>query len=493
MSSRRIKQPWFTQDLEVTMMATLTMGLKPWFMAAAPAGLDKYLWPGRPNRDLTVLSSCCGVPVTESAYEACREAFSHIAEASSPRRAGHYFERLREGIVQGIRDGLSVPLDAPIILTQSVPEAFRLAASLLWLEADCKPMTAILPASGESVSSIPLAVQGRIRDGGPGHDGAGILEGVDLVQVGLRQSDGRLRHDVQLLESFHLEAERAASQPIVYGSLGDGTGTVAPLSCPPQARLVLDAAQMRLRPERVGAHLRRGWPVVISGSGFLGAPGTTGALVLPPGRFGDLLVERVVAIGGFDFREGWDPESGPLPYSGCVLRWLPALDNLRGMNALGKKAEVRIAQMTFEIASFLEDYPDIAVLPGRTEHHVAICGRDSGIVTFAVRAPVKPQGWSTMAELIALYQDLAEAGVLLGHPVMAGGRAALRIAVSAEDVLHGGIGPSLARLGDALTRTTAVRPLLRRPPGPKPGVRPGLGGSGVRGATCRRSGPQLYC
>ena len=64
------------------------------------------------------------------------------------------------------------------------------------------------------------------------------------MQVALRQSDGRPRHDVQLLEAFHLEAERAASQPVVYGSLDDGTGAVAPLSCPPQARLVLDAAQM---------------------------------------------------------------------------------------------------------------------------------------------------------------------------------------------------------------------------------------------------------
>ena len=109
-----------------------------------------------------------------------------------------------------------------MVLTQSPAEAYRLAALLLWFEADCKPMTAILPVSGEAVNLLPLAVQGRVADGEPRCGDAAIHEGVDVVQVALRQSDGRLRHDVQLLEAFHLEAERAVSQPVVYGTLGDG-------------------------------------------------------------------------------------------------------------------------------------------------------------------------------------------------------------------------------------------------------------------------------
>jgi hypothetical protein len=494
MSLKRTTKPWFTQDLEQAMFATLALGLDPWFMGAAPAEMNRYFWPGPPNGELAVLSSCSGVPVTQWAYEACLELFSRIAESRTPRRASDLLLRFREGISAGIRDVLNVPPEAKMVLTQSPAEAYRLAALLLWFEADCKPMTAILPVSGEAVNLLPLAVQGRVADGEPRCGDAAIHEGVDVVQVALRQSDGRLRHDVQLLEAFHLEAERAVSQPVVYGTLGDGTGAVAPLSCPPQARLVLDATQMRLRPERVGDHLRRGWPVVISGSGFLGAPGATGAFVLPPGRFGDDEMRRAIAAGGFDFRDGWDPETGPLPYSGCVLRWLPAMDHLRGMEALGEKAEVRIAQMTYQITSFLQEFPDdIAVLDGRTEHHVAICGRDSGIVSFAIRDPDRPQRWLTMPDLIALYHDLAGAGVLLGHPVMAGGRAALRIAVSAEDVQYGDIGLSLARLADALTRTTGVRPLVRRRRGSEPGGVPRPGAFGASWATCRSHGPHPYC
>lgn len=493
MSSKRTKKHWFPHDIEQAMFATLGLGLEPWFLEAAPAGLNNYLWPDRPREELTVLSSCSGMPLTKSAHKVCLDLFSHIASASTPRRAHHYVQSLREAIVQGIRDALTLPSDTPIILTQSVAEAYRLAALLLWFEAGCKPVTAILPASGMAGDSLPAAVRGCPLDGMGREAQAAIKEPVDVVQIPLRQSDGKLRPDIELLEAFHREAERAASQPLVYGTLGDGTGTVAPLHCPPPARLVLDAAQMRLRPERVGDHMRRGWPVVLSGSGFLGSPGATGALALPAGRFPEHMIGRAISARGFDFRDGWDLNTGPLPHSGCVLRWLPALDNLRAMSVLGQKAEVRIAQMTCAIASFLEEFPDIEVLPGRTQHHVAICGRDSGIVTFAIRDPACKGQWQTMPNLIALYHDLAAAGVLLGHPIMAGGRAALRVAVSAEDVLQGDIEAALARLGDALTHPTRARPLVRQRRAPRIGVRPGSIAHGVPAKPCRRTRPHLYC
>lgn len=164
MSLKRTTKPWFTQDVEQAMFATLALGLDPWFMGAAPAGLNKYFWPGRPSGDLALLSSCSGVPVTQWAYEACLEIFSRIAESRTSRGASDLFLRFREGIAAGIRDVLNVPLDAKMILTQSPAEAYRLAALLLWFEADCKPMTAILPVSGEAVNLLPLAVQGRILD-----------------------------------------------------------------------------------------------------------------------------------------------------------------------------------------------------------------------------------------------------------------------------------------------------------------------------------------
>lgn len=147
--------------------------------------------------------------------------------------------------------------------------------------------------------------------------------------------------------------------------------------------------------------------------------------------------------------------------------------------------------MTFAIATFLEEFLDIEVLPGRTERHVAICGRESGIVTFSIRDPARRGHWLAMPDLVALYHDLAAAGVLLGHPVMAGGRAALRIAISAEDVQCGEIGPALARFNESLTRANGLRPLVRRQRGPQ--AADGSRAPGARTQPCRRPGSHHHC
>jgi hypothetical protein len=54
-----------------------------------------------------------------------------------------------------------------------------------------------------------------------------------------------------------------------------------------------------------------------------------------------------------------------------------------------------------------------------------------------------------MPELIALYHRIADAGALIGHPVAVGNRAALRLAIGAEDVLRGDIVESLTLLETA--------------------------------------------
>lgn len=493
MSFKHAAEPWFAQDVEEMVLTTLTLGLDPWFMGAAPAELNTYFWPARASGDVTVLSSCSGVPVTQWAYEACLDAFARLARDGNPRRAVRLFCRLRRWVIQGIRDAIKIPAEAKIILTRSPAEAYRLAAFLLWHEASCNPMTAILPYSGVKTDPIPLAVCGCLIDGGPQH-GELMLGGLpDAVQIAVRQEDGGLRDDDEILDEFHKEADRVAGKPIVYATLGDGTGAVAPVAVPPKALLVLDASQMRLRPKRVGDHVRHGWPVVISGSGFLGAPGATGALVLPAGRFGDAAIRWAIATGEFDFRDGWDPETGPLPYTGCVLRWVPAVRNLMRMKGLEDKAETRIAQMTFAMTNFLEEYPDFAVLDGRSLTHVSICGRDSGIVAFALRDPVNSRRWLTMEELTTLYHAIAGAGVLLGHPFAAGGRAALRIAISAEDVLRGDIGPSLGRLADAMMGTAAGRRFVRQPGGSGCGGGSGSNSGGARRLRSEEDEPHLYC
>jgi hypothetical protein len=45
MSLRRRREPWFTPDLKQAMFATPALGLDPWFMDAAAAGLNNYFPP----------------------------------------------------------------------------------------------------------------------------------------------------------------------------------------------------------------------------------------------------------------------------------------------------------------------------------------------------------------------------------------------------------------------------------------------------------------
>jgi len=55
-----------------------------------------------------------------------------------------------------------------------------------------------------------------------------------------------------------------------------------------------------------------------------------------------------------------------------------------------------------------------------------------------------------MPELIWLYDTLAAQNVLLGLPITIGNRAALRLSLSAGDIVVGSITTKLARLADAL-------------------------------------------
>ena len=77
------------------------------------------------------------------------------------------------------------------------------------------------------------------------------------------------------------------------------------------------------------------------------------------------------------------------------------------------------------------------------------------------------------------------------HPIVAGSHVALPIAVNAEGVPLGDIGPGLVRSSDALNRANDLRPLVRRPHGARAGD--GSVAPGARVRPCRRPGPRHYC
>jgi hypothetical protein len=189
---------------------------------------------------------------------------------------------------------------------------------------------------------------------------------------------------------------------------------------------------------------------VIAGSTFLGGPAESGALLVPPDRFPAKVLGEARRRWRADTRPDWDARLGPNRALRSLLRWLPAPENLRSVVALGPRADTRVARMTMELAGFLGRFPDFHVFPGRDVHQVATCGREAGMAAFAVRDQKRQDRWLPMPELIALYHRLADAGVLIGHPVPVGSRGALRVAIGAEDVLRGDIRASLEHLEAAL-------------------------------------------
>ena len=131
-----------------------------------------------------------------------------------------------------------------------------------------------------------------------------------------------------------------------------------------------------------------------------------------------------------------------------MLRWMPGLHAMEHIANLGPKADIRMAQLTMELKDFLAEFPDFETFESRHSDHVAFCGRDLGIVPFAVRRGKR--GWMSMPELIGLYDALAAQNVLLGLPITIGNRAALRLSLGAGDIVAGSITPKLARLAGAL-------------------------------------------
>ena len=69
-----------------------------------------------------------------------------------------------------------------------------------------------------------------------------------------------------------------------------------------------------------------------------------------------------------------------------LLRWMPGLHAMEHIVNLGPKADIRMAQLTMEFEGFPGRVPGFrGVRESRHSDHVAFCGRDSGIVPFAVR------------------------------------------------------------------------------------------------------------
>ena len=440
----RTRRPWFDCDREAALVAMLSAG----FVAPAesePMGLRRHFRPRRVrDGEFTLFSSCSGMPLTDWAYDTSEIPYQYVIDGQDRGDVENLLRELKHLFQKKFLDAISAPPGTTMLVASSPADAFRMAAVLFALACNGEPMRWLAPSFGEMGSDIPAGMRGRIVRPGEDRGDAFLADNIEVVEISLRQARGEFIDDAEIAETY-LRQRASVGRSIGLLTFGDSTGAPGPLAMPAD---MIDATQMLVRASRIADFLKLGYPTVISGSTFLGGPSPSGALLVPPNTFGEGLMSQAREVLAEDFRLNWKTGPGFSKGFANMLRWMPGLHAMEHIVNLGPKADIRMAQLTMELKDFLAEFPDFEVFESRHSDHVAFCGRDSGIVPFAVRRGKR--GWFSTPELIGLYDTLAAQNVLLGLPITIGNRAALRLSLGAGDIVAGSITSKLARLADAL-------------------------------------------
>lgn len=380
------------------------------------SGTNKYQCPPRPAPEIACFSSCTASPIARSSLERATRAFHAITGAASPRlRQQRLVEHGRDIQHRLLRHFDAAGLALPI-LCPSGTDALLAASRLLAAEHPGGAITAILPAAAETGTGVRLAAACRLFDGPDA--GTPLAEGmIGTIEIPIRSATGRPRAEDELNEAFSAAAASVSGRPVLYLTHGTKTGLIAPTTPPDGTDVIVDACQARIAPARVAAYLRRGWPVILTGSKFFGGPAFSGVVLFPRDR-----LRRSTHL------------ASPVPALGTVLRWTAALDVIEAF-----------ASRAAGMAAFMHDWraalqrgfaamPSLVPIDGfaaRGPHWSDL----PGIFTFAVRDPLNLSRLLTAAELQPVYRRLARAGILLGQPVSLGEIGGLRIAAGARDLL----------------------------------------------------------
>ena len=373
------------------------------------SGVNKYLCPPVPAPDLVCVSSCTASPIAPAAFWHCAETFVRLNSAASP---GDEWAGLHRQIETRLLACFGATGLAHAILCPSGTDALLTAALLLAGEQPGSAVTAILPQASETGSGVPLAASLRQFDG----PAASSLPPIDcaarVIEIALRYSDGTPIDDNRVAEAFKAAASAATDRPIVFLTHGTKTGLIAPTIPPAGSDVIVDACQGRIAPETVARYLRRGWPVVVTGSKFFGGPAFSGAVLFPTAR---------------------GAARTPVPANpGMLLRWLSALDTMEAFAAIGGQCAGLIQAQRQAIEAGIAATPNAVPMPGLSTQGSGWSDSPT-IFSFALRS--RSGHLLTAAELRPIYTRLARSGVLLGQPVEFGRFGALRIAIGARDTL----------------------------------------------------------
>ncbi len=369
-------------------------------------GRDSYFCPGLPDPSLACLSSCTASPPSVVGWAEAREAFVKLSLAPQPDVA---FSALRGFVSDAIVEWFGVSELATAIPCPSGTDALRLGVEAISAHRGLVAPSFVLPTAAETGSGVPAAV-------------ASAVLGSRVVEVPIRDRAGRRMAPAPLRRRF-LDAAR--DDQVLVLTYPTKTGLSVPADAPNSSPCVVDACQGRIHPSEIAKHVSRGRPVAVTGSKFLGGPPFSGALLLPAG----MPVPQL-------------PEAD---HYGPLLRWVAALSVVPMISKAERRSWSRriLRNRLADVARSAAVRPALRfVLPPPAGG----AGWQSlpSILPFFVTPPgaTEPLGMDAARQL---HRALAVEGVLLGQPVLVGGRGALRIAFGASDLADDDRGVSVRR------------------------------------------------
>jgi hypothetical protein len=443
-ASARSAEPAGTPDKDFT--AALLGGGDSRLAIDPATGMNKYLCQPYPDDGVTCFSSCTASPISVSGYAQAHACYRDVTGPDGTGLCLEAFDTWHSKVAQylnGVAGGQGL---GGVILLPSGTDALLYTSLLLSLESPGQRFTPILPSASETGTGVPLASRCRLFDG-PAAE-AVLQDGWDApIGVPVRGVDGLPLADDEIAAGFARAVRSAPGRPVAYLTLGTKTGLVAPLDVPSGAEVVVDACQLRAAPSSLQACLLLGWPVVVTGSKFLGGPPFSGAILLPRGRF-DSVLGKAARLWQ-RARIGTGRLQDVPAMMGPLLRWVAAIPANRPYAPAAPALSLPGFRMDIEAA--LASLPGVRLVPGASEAMDAAAGMDCSIVTFAV---LSGREYLPVSVLRNLHQGLAARGVLVGQPVALGRFGGLRIAVGARDVARGTIRAGLriltAELGDLM-------------------------------------------
>jgi hypothetical protein len=447
-------------------------------------GRNRYGTPRGKACDEAWFSSSTATAISPRGYDAALTAYRSVIQARDAWSIPAWFDRIRARLMS-----LFGTPGAEIILSGSGTEleliALSLARSILRL-----PLTNLVVAPEETGRGVLLAASGRHFLGSTAFsekvERGLLIEGLEAPEsltetveirgeCGIpRPPDGIDNEVVQKVEA-NIAHDRCVLIHLLDCSKTNRSGLRRSTASALMARyagwvlVVVDSCQLRCSPEQIRADLRAGFMVMITGSKFAAGPPFAGAILLPPKiveqlRFLDLPPGLLAYTAAEDWpvalRSKISRQFAVTDNVGAGLRWEAALAELEKLFALPVRFREAVAEAFAKAVerrvlenprlALVDRWPVDGLQASTTIFPIVTVAQDkdplaSETVHRSLRLPLPDDPLPGTSKRV----------FHVGQPVSIGNRSALRVCLSASQVVD-----AAENIAKEQAFETAVAPLM---------------------------------